>query len=220
MATTASDPVVILSYARTPMGSFQGSLAGASATDLGATAVRAAVERAGIPADLVQDVIMGQVVQAGSGQNPARQAAIRGGVPSSAGATTVNMVCGSGLKAVINAAQAIKAGDLDAAIAQVCPKVPVLVVTRSEKGALAARGGEHVREYRSSAQVTRTFCGTCGSSLQFLFDGLPELMWIAAGTFDDVPDTRPEAHIFVGSKAPWHDITDDLPCHPEYPGQH
>ena len=66
----------------------------------------------------------------------------------------------------------------------------------------------------------RSFCDTCGSSLQFLFDGVPDMMWIAAGTFDGVPDRRPEAHIFVGSKAPWHDITDDLPCHEEYPPRH
>ena len=82
------------------------------------------------------------------------------------------------------------------------------------------RGADQVREYRSSQQVTRTFCGTCGSSLQFLFDGLPDMVWIAAGTFDDLPELRPEAHIFVGSKAPWHDITDALPCHDEYPTQH
>ena len=82
------------------------------------------------------------------------------------------------------------------------------------------RGAEHVREYRSSAEVPRTFCDTCGSSLQFLFDDLPDVMWIAAGTFDGVPDKRPEAHIFVGSRAPWHDITDDLPCHEGYPPRH
>lgn len=103
---------VILSAVRTPVGRFQGSLSGIPAPRLGAVVVRAAVERAGIkdPAE-IEEVIMGNVVSAGLGQNPARQAAIFGGLPDSVGATTLNKVCGSGLKAVMSAAQAIRAGD-------------------------------------------------------------------------------------------------------------
>jgi len=103
---------VILSAARTPSGRFQGSLSSLPAPRLGAIVVKAAVERAGIedPAQ-IDEVIMGNVVSAGLGQNPARQAAIFGGLPDSVGATTVNKVCGSGLKSVMLAAQAIRAGD-------------------------------------------------------------------------------------------------------------
>ena len=94
MATTPdTDPIVILSYARTPMGSFQGSLAGATATELGATAVKAAIERAGISGEQVDKVFMGNVLPAGLGQAPARQAAIGAGLPQSAEAVTVNKVC-------------------------------------------------------------------------------------------------------------------------------
>jgi len=78
------------------------------------------------------------------------------------------------------------------------------------------RGGDRVKRHRSSEHVTRTFCGDCGSNLQFLFAPLPELVWVAVGSLDDQPDRRPEAHIFVGSKAPWHDITDALPQHDTY----
>jgi len=105
------DPV-ILSAVRTPSGRFQGSLSTIPAPQLGALVVKAAVERAGIPdpADIAE-VIMGNVVSAGLGQNPARQAAIFSGLPDSVGATTINKVCGSGLKAVMLAAQAIRVGD-------------------------------------------------------------------------------------------------------------
>jgi len=103
---------VILSAARTPSGRFQGSLSSFPAPRLGAIVVKAAVERAGIKdASQIDEVIMGNVVSAGLGQNPARQAAIFGGLPDSVGATTVNKVCGSGLKSVMLAAQAIRAGD-------------------------------------------------------------------------------------------------------------
>ena len=103
---------VILSAARTPSGRFQGSLSSFPAPRLGAIVVKAAAERAGIK-DMAQidEVIMGNVVSAGLGQNPARQAAIFGGLPDSVGATTVNKVCGSGLKSIMLAAQAIRAGD-------------------------------------------------------------------------------------------------------------
>ncbi len=109
---------VILSAVRTPSGRFQGSLSGIAAPKLGAIAIRAAVERSGIsdPAD-IDEVFMGNVVTAGEGQAPARQAAIFAGLPASVGATTINKVCGSGLKAVMLAAQAIRAGDGDLFVA-------------------------------------------------------------------------------------------------------
>lgn len=107
-----SNQAVILSAARTPMGRFQGSLSHLSATQLGAIVVKAVVERAGLmnPAE-IDEVLLGNVVSAGLGQNPARQAAIFGGLPDSVGAVTINKVCGSGLKAAMLAAQAIRAGD-------------------------------------------------------------------------------------------------------------
>jgi acetyl-CoA C-acetyltransferase len=108
---------VIVSAARTPIGKFMGALAPLKASDLGAVAIKAALERAGIAASEVQDVIMGHVVQGGAGQAPGRQAAIKAGIPGTTPAITINMVCGSGLKAVMLAAQAIKASDLDVAIA-------------------------------------------------------------------------------------------------------
>ncbi|MFC3786322.1 acetyl-CoA C-acetyltransferase [Sphingopyxis italica] len=114
---TATDPVVFLSYARTPMGSMQGSLSDASATDLGATAVKAAVERAGVSGDDVERIYMGCVLPAGLGQAPARQAAIKAGLPKSVQATTVNKVCGSGMQTVIMGAEALAAGSVDLIVA-------------------------------------------------------------------------------------------------------
>ena len=114
---TATDPVVFLSYARTPMGSMQGSLSDASATDLGATAVKAAVERAGVLGDDIERIYMGCVLPAGLGQAPARQAAIKAGLPKSVQATTVNKVCGSGMQTVIMGAEALAAGSVDLIVA-------------------------------------------------------------------------------------------------------
>ena len=116
MTDKARTPV-ILSGVRTPIGRFLGGLSTLPATELGALTVREAVKRAGIEPGAVEDVIMGNVVGAGGGQAPARQAAIRGGIPASVPAMTINKVCGSGLKAVMLAAQAIKAGDLQVAVA-------------------------------------------------------------------------------------------------------
>ncbi len=112
-----SDPVVFLSYARTPMGAMQGALSDASATDLGATAVKAAVERAGVDGGDVERIYMGCVLPAGLGQAPARQAAIKAGLPKSVQATTVNKVCGSGMQTVIMGAEALAAGSVDMVIA-------------------------------------------------------------------------------------------------------
>jgi acetyl-CoA C-acetyltransferase len=113
----SADPVVILSYARTPMGSFQGSLSGASATDLGAAAVKGAVERAGVEGGDVERIYMGCVLPAGLGQAPARQAALKAGLPRSVEATTVNKMCGSGMQAAIMAADTLAAGSADLIVA-------------------------------------------------------------------------------------------------------
>jgi len=114
---TSPDPIVILSYARTPMGSFQGALSGVSATELGATAVKAAVERAGISGDQVDKVFMGNVLPAGLGQAPARQAALGAGLPRTAEAVTVSKVCGSGMQAAIFAHDTLAAGSADVIVA-------------------------------------------------------------------------------------------------------
>jgi acetyl-CoA C-acetyltransferase len=109
--------IVIISAVRTPIGKFQGTLQSISAPELGAIAVKAAVERAGLPPEQIEEVIMGNVVSAGLGQNPARQAALRGGLLPDVAAMTINKVCGSGLKAVGLAAQAIQAGDSEIVVA-------------------------------------------------------------------------------------------------------
>jgi acetyl-CoA C-acetyltransferase len=114
---SASDPVVIVSYARTPMGGFQGALGGVKATELGATAVKAAIERAGVAGDKVEQIFMGCVLPAGLGQAPARQAALGAGLPLSVEATTVNKMCGSGMQAAIMAHDALKAGSVDVVVA-------------------------------------------------------------------------------------------------------
>ena len=112
-----TDPVVIASYARTPMGGMQGVLSSVPATQLGATAIKAAVERAGVKPEAVDQVIMGCVLPGALGQAPARQATLGAGLPLSVGATTVNKVCGSGMKATMMAAEAIIAGTSDIVVA-------------------------------------------------------------------------------------------------------
>ncbi|HEX8746243.1 MAG TPA: acetyl-CoA C-acetyltransferase [Pyrinomonadaceae bacterium] len=108
---------VIISAVRTPTGKFQGALKGFKATELGAMVVREAVARAGVQPEDVDEVIMGCVIQAGLGQNPARQAALKGGIPFGVSAVTINKVCGSGLKAVMMAAQGIQLGDSEVVVA-------------------------------------------------------------------------------------------------------
>lgn len=135
MSSQNHSTAVILSAARTPMGRFQGSLGSLPAPRLGAIVVKAAVERAGItdPAE-IDEVLMGNVVSAGEGQAPARQAAIFAELPVSVGATTINKVCGSGLKAVMLAAQAIRAGDGDLYVAggfESMSRAPFLVDART-----------------------------------------------------------------------------------------
>jgi acetyl-CoA C-acetyltransferase len=115
--TQASDPVVIASYARTPIASFQGGFSPVKATDLGAAAVRAAVERSGVSPDAIEQIVMGCVLPAGLGQAPARQAAIGAGLPTSVEATTVNKMCGSGMQAAIMAHDMLAAGSADVVVA-------------------------------------------------------------------------------------------------------
>jgi acetyl-CoA C-acetyltransferase len=117
MSDPTTTAVILRGGARTPIGRFLGGLSSLSAPDLGAIAIRAVVERAAIDAGDVDEVIMGHVVTAGAGQAPARQAAVRGGLPPTIPAVTVNKVCGSGLKAVMLAAQAIRAGDAHVVVA-------------------------------------------------------------------------------------------------------
>ncbi|HEY5899476.1 MAG TPA: acetyl-CoA C-acetyltransferase [Burkholderiales bacterium] len=112
-----SDPVVIVSAARTPMGAFQGELKGFAAHELGAAAIRAAVERAKLSAQDVQEVIMGCVLPAGQGQAPARQASLGAGLPLAAGCTTINKMCGSGMKAAMLAHDILATGSMDVMVA-------------------------------------------------------------------------------------------------------
>lgn len=113
----STDPVVIVSYARTPMGGFHGSLSGASAPELGAAAVKAAIERAGVDGDQVERIYMGCVLPAGLGQAPARQVALGAGLPKPVEATTINKMCGSGMQAAIMAHDALAAGSADVIVA-------------------------------------------------------------------------------------------------------
>lgn len=112
-----ADPIIIASYARTPMGGFQGALSGVTAVELGSTAVRAAVKRAGVDPAAIDRIYMGCVLPAGLGQAPARQAALGAGLPISVEATTINKMCGSGMQATIMAAEALMAGTVDVVVA-------------------------------------------------------------------------------------------------------
>src|SRR3989441_8087812 len=117
MKMSSIKEAVIISAVRTPVGKFLGALKSFKATDLGAIVVREAVKRAGVNPENVDEVIMGCVIQAGLGQNPARQAALRGGLPDTVSAVTVNKVCGSGLKAIMMAAQGVQLGDTEIVVA-------------------------------------------------------------------------------------------------------
>jgi acetyl-CoA C-acetyltransferase len=117
MSSSTDREVVILSFARTPMARLNGGLSSLSAASLGAVAIRAALDRAGVPASSVDQVLMGQVVQAGAGQNPARQAAVAAGIPWTVPATTINKVCLSGLTAIIDAARMIRLGEASIVVA-------------------------------------------------------------------------------------------------------
>lgn len=112
-----TDPVVFLSFARTPMGGFLGELSSLTGTQLGAAAVKGAVERSAVPSELIERCYMGCVLPAGLGQAPARQAAIFGGLPNSVEATTINKMCGSAMQAAIMASDAIAAGSANVIVA-------------------------------------------------------------------------------------------------------
>ncbi|MGU7774763.1 acetyl-CoA C-acetyltransferase [Burkholderia sp. MR1-5-21] len=114
---TTQDPIVIVGAARTPMGGFQGELSAVAASDLGAVAIRAALERAGLPAEQIEEIVFGCVLPAGQGQAPARQAALKAGLPLAAGATTINKMCGSGMKAAMLAHDLLVAGTANAMVA-------------------------------------------------------------------------------------------------------
>jgi acetyl-CoA C-acetyltransferase len=115
------DDVVIVGAARTAVGSFNGAFAGTPAHELGAVAIKAALERSGVEAGRVSEVIMGQILTAAQGQNPARQASIKAGLPTGSPAWIVNMVCGSGLRSVALGHQAIMNGDSDIVVARPVP---------------------------------------------------------------------------------------------------
>ncbi|MCB2049310.1 MAG: acetyl-CoA C-acyltransferase [Novosphingobium sp.] len=139
-AFASSDPIVVASCARTPIGDFNGALSGVSSPELGATAVKAAVERAGISGEQVDRVYMGCVLPAGLGQNPARQAALGAGLPLGAEATTLNKVCGSGMQAAIMGAEALASGSVDFVVAggmESMTNAPYLL----KKHRAGARGG-------------------------------------------------------------------------------
>ena len=144
---------VIVAATRTPIGKFLGGLSSLTAPQLGAIAVREAVRRAGVDAKDVDEVILGQVVQGGSGQAPARQAAIHAGLPGAIPSLTINKVCGSGLKAVMLAAQSIKAGDNRVVVAAAAPGAEVAAVVKADAYGLGA--GPIAR--RLWAEGTRTF---------------------------------------------------------------
>ena len=111
------DPIVIVNGARTPMGGFQGALSSVTAPELGAVAIKEAIARAGIQPEDVQEVIMGCVLPAGLKQGPARQAMLKAGLPAATGATTINKLCGSGMKATMFAHDLLVAGSVDIAVA-------------------------------------------------------------------------------------------------------
>ena len=115
--SASNDPIVIVSFARTPMGGFQGAFAGVKSTELGATAVKAAVDRAGVDPAKIDQIYMGCVLPAGLGQAPARQAAIGAGLGQHVEATTLNKMCGSGLQAVMMASDSLSAGSADIIVA-------------------------------------------------------------------------------------------------------
>ncbi|AMK21099.1 acetyl-CoA C-acetyltransferase [Sphingobium sp. TKS] len=148
-----SDPVVIASYARTPIGGLQGLLSAVTATRLGSIAVGAAVERANVAPDAIARIYMGCVLPANLGQAPARQAVRGAGLPDSVEATTVNKMCGSGMQAAIMAFEALAAGTVDVVIAggmESMTNAPYLL-PKHRSGARRARGSKRAGQ-----------CGRCG----------------------------------------------------------
>jgi acetyl-CoA C-acetyltransferase len=158
MPDTSRQPVIVAA-ARTPIGRYLGGLSALAAPELGARAIRAAVERSGVPGSEVQEVIMGHVLQGGTGQAPARQAMLRAGLPAEVSAVTINKVCGSGLKAVMLAAQAIRAGDLQVAVAGGQESM-----SRAPHYVYGMREGVKLGDQQLVDGMIRDglWCGTCG----------------------------------------------------------
>ncbi|GJE42947.1 acetyl-CoA C-acyltransferase [Methylobacterium soli] len=170
------DPIVIVGSARTPMGAFQGDLVSLAAPDLGAAAIRAAVERAGVPAEDVEEVVFGCVLSAGQGQAPARQAALGAGLPMSAGATTVNKMCGSGMKAAMFAHDLLRAGSVSVAVAggmESMTNAPYLL-DRARGGYRMSHGRvldhmflDGLEDAYDKGSLMGTFAEDCAESYQF-----------------------------------------------------
>ncbi|MCC6241291.1 MAG: acetyl-CoA C-acetyltransferase [Gemmatimonadaceae bacterium] len=158
MSDLSRQPVIV-GAARTPIGRYLGGLASLSAPELGAIAIRAALARSGVSPEQVQEVIMGHVLQGGTGQAPGRQAMLKAGVPSSVSAVTINKVCGSGLKAVMLAAQAIKAGD-----AQVIVAGGQESMSNAPHYVYGMRGGVKIGDQTMVDGMIKDglWCGTCG----------------------------------------------------------
>jgi len=171
-----SDPIVIVGAARTPIGAFQGDFKDLTAPELGAAAIRAAIERAGVPADSVDEILMGCVLPAGQGQAPARQAAIGAGLPVSAGATTVNKMCGSGMKAAMLAHDLILAGSATIVIAggmESMTNAPYLL-DRARSGYRMGHGRvldhmflDGLEDAYDKGRLMGTFAEDCAQSYQF-----------------------------------------------------
>jgi len=171
-----ADPVVIVGCARTPMGGFLGDFKDVPAPALGASAIRAAVQRAGVNADAVEEIVMGCVLPAGQGQAPARQASLGAGLPLSAGATTVNKMCGSGMKAVMQVSDAIAAGNISIAVAggmESMSNAPYLL-DRARTGYRMGHGRvldhmflDGLEDAYDKGRLMGTFAEDCAESYQF-----------------------------------------------------
>lgn len=172
----AHDPVVIVGSARTPMGGFQGELKSVTAPALGAVAIRAALERAGLRGDVVDEVLFGCVLSAGQGQAPARQAAIAAGIPNSTGATTINKMCGSGMKAAMVAHDLIIAGSSSIAVAggmESMTNAPYLL-DRARSGYRLGHGRvmdhmflDGLEDVYDKGRLMGTFAEDCAQAYQF-----------------------------------------------------
>ena len=176
---TEHDPVVIVGSARTPMGGFQGDLKNVAAAELGAVAIRASLDRAGIAPDTVDEVLFGCVLPAGQGQAPARQASIGAGIPNSTGATTINKMCGSGMKAVMLAHDLIKSGSSSVAVAggmESMTNAPYLL-DRARAGYRLGHGKvidhmflDGLEDAYDKGRLMGTFAEDCAEAYQFTRD--------------------------------------------------
>ena len=198
-----ANEALIVAGVRTPIGALGGVLSTVPATELGATCVQAVVERAKVPLDEVDEVIMGNVVDAGLGQNPARQAAIKAGLPASVGATTINKVCGSGLKAVMLAAQSIQLGDSHVVVAGGMESMSLAPYLLPQARARISHGQRRARRFddprrlvgrvrrQAHGHLRRSMCREVSSSRKQAQDDFAVRSYtrarkaIAEGVFDD-----------------------------------